>query len=95
MNLNAWKEQLFTLVNYVEAPPDRVVGFQPDGRTAWVVDSSAKTIREWDVATGQFSDRALKHPFPIGGFGVSPDGRTVATGVTSLGPKGTMWTIRT
>jgi WD40 repeat protein/serine/threonine protein kinase len=76
-NLAGWRRQLFALTD-CRTPPGKVLGFSPDGRSAWTVDENV--VRRWELARSQYAGPPLEHPGPVTALAVSRDGRLIATG---------------
>jgi len=77
-NLTGWRHRLFALTNCC-APPDRVLGFDPDGRIAWVIDEKRRVVRGWEITTQRYLGPDLQHPQWVMAFCVSRDGKWLAT----------------
>jgi WD40 repeat protein/serine/threonine protein kinase len=78
-NLSGWRHSLFALRNCC-MPPGKVLGFSPDGRSAWTLNSEKKVVRRWDLTLGQYVGPPLEHPDSITALAVSRDGKWVGTG---------------
>src|SRR5262245_36962735 len=60
------------------------VRFTPDGKTLVTGSSSDKTIKLWDVATGQERATLHGHPFRVDCLDVSRDGKLLISGGINL-----------
>jgi eukaryotic-like serine/threonine-protein kinase len=78
-NLAGWRRPLFALAN-CRTPPGKVLGFSPDGGSAWTVDPDKKVLRRWELTQDQYAGPPLQHARPVTVLAVSPDGKLVATG---------------
>jgi eukaryotic-like serine/threonine-protein kinase len=94
-NLNAWRGRHLALKGCLPAPPGEILGFSPDGAAAWAVDTDGRTVRRWDLASGQADGPALEHPAPVSALAVSPDGRRVSTSCKVPGQPVRLWDVQT
>jgi WD40 repeat protein len=58
----------------------RSLAFSPDGKTLASVGNDDKTIKLWDVRTGQEKAALKGHTRDVVGVAFSPDGKTIAAG---------------
>jgi serine/threonine protein kinase len=80
LNLAAWQNHLFTLTTCTDPPSGKVIGFARDGHAIWVTNPGSSEVRSWDMLKQQFDGPAMKHPGGISAFGMSADGKSIATG---------------
>jgi WD40 repeat protein/serine/threonine protein kinase len=86
-NLAGWRCRLFALTS-CSTPPGQVLGFSPDGRSAWTLDpDNPKRVRRWELSPGKYAGPTLEHPGPVTTLAVSRDGKLVGTACTD----GTVW----
>jgi WD40 repeat protein len=94
-NLKGWSREFVALTDCLLSPSGQVLGFAPDGDSAWTVDPAGRDIQRFDIPKRERAGPIMRHPDPVSALCGSPDGALIATGCSRPGEPVRIWDVRT